>query len=120
MSEKPLPRLIRHTKESYGESFQGRSVRAGLQALRGVGGEDQRPPGVGEQLPAHGQRLPRDVVRVARARGGPRGTGRSSCLSRECSFTLTWHRIITSYRDLNSVKFKVIHELEQQMPDGAL
>jgi len=28
----------------------------------------------------------------------------------------TWHRIITSYRDLNSVKFKVIHELEQHMP----
>ena len=24
--------------------------------------------------------------------------------------------IITSYRDLNTVKFKVIHELEQQMP----
>lgn len=29
---------------------------------------------------------------------------------------LTWHRIITSYRDLNTVKFNVIHELEQQMP----
>lgn len=29
---------------------------------------------------------------------------------------LTWHRIITSYRDLNTVKFKVIHELELQMP----
>jgi carbon starvation protein CstA len=30
--------------------------------------------------------------------------------------SLTWHRIITSYRDLNSVKFKVIHELERAMP----
>ncbi|MDY0391872.1 MAG: hypothetical protein RBR89_00480 [Candidatus Bipolaricaulis sp.] len=30
--------------------------------------------------------------------------------------SLTWSRIITSYRDLNTVKFKVIHELEQQMP----
>jgi hypothetical protein len=29
---------------------------------------------------------------------------------------LTWHRIITSYRDLNTVKFKVIHELEREMP----
>jgi hypothetical protein len=29
---------------------------------------------------------------------------------------LTWHRIITSYRDLNTVKFEVIHELEQRMP----
>lgn len=29
---------------------------------------------------------------------------------------LTWHRIITSYRDLNTVKFEVIHELEQYMP----
>lgn len=30
--------------------------------------------------------------------------------------SLTWLQIITSYRDLNTVKFKVIHELEQQMP----
>lgn len=30
--------------------------------------------------------------------------------------SLTWHQIITSYRDLNSVKFKVIHELEKQLP----
>ena len=30
--------------------------------------------------------------------------------------SLTWYRIITSYRDLNTVKFKVIHELEQHMP----
>jgi hypothetical protein len=30
--------------------------------------------------------------------------------------SLTWFRIITSYRDLNTVKFKVIHELEQHMP----
>jgi len=30
--------------------------------------------------------------------------------------SLTWHRIITSYRDLNTVKFKVIHELEKHMP----
>src|SRR6266478_2882330 len=29
---------------------------------------------------------------------------------------VTWHRIITSYRDLNTVKFDVIHELEQRMP----
>jgi hypothetical protein len=30
--------------------------------------------------------------------------------------SLTWHRIITSYRDLNTIKFSVIHELEEQMP----
>jgi hypothetical protein len=30
--------------------------------------------------------------------------------------SITWYRIITSYRDLNTVKFKVIHELEQQLP----
>lgn len=29
---------------------------------------------------------------------------------------VTWHRIITSHRDLNTVKFAVIHELEQQLP----
>lgn len=30
--------------------------------------------------------------------------------------SLTWYRIITSYRDLNTVKFKLIHELEREMP----
>jgi hypothetical protein len=30
--------------------------------------------------------------------------------------SFTWYRIITAYRDLNTVKFKVIHELEQHMP----
>lgn len=30
--------------------------------------------------------------------------------------SLTWYRIITAYRNLNSVKFKVINEIEQQMP----
>jgi hypothetical protein len=30
--------------------------------------------------------------------------------------SVTWRRIITSYRDLNTVKFKIIHELEQEMP----
>jgi hypothetical protein len=27
-----------------------------------------------------------------------------------------WHRIIRSYRDLNSAKFKVIHAIERQLP----
>lgn len=30
--------------------------------------------------------------------------------------SLTWYRIITSYRNLNRVKFKVINEIERQMP----
>jgi len=27
-----------------------------------------------------------------------------------------WYRIISSYRDLNSAKFKVVHEMEAQLP----
>ena len=30
--------------------------------------------------------------------------------------SLLWYQIIKSYRDLNSVKFKIIHELEQHLP----
>ena len=30
--------------------------------------------------------------------------------------SVLWHRIITSHRDLNSVKFAIIHELEQKLP----
>jgi plasmid replication initiation protein len=27
-----------------------------------------------------------------------------------------WYRLVRSYRDLNTAKFKVIHEIEQQLP----
>ncbi len=30
--------------------------------------------------------------------------------------SLLWYRIIKSHRDLNGVKFKIIHELEQHLP----
>ena len=30
--------------------------------------------------------------------------------------SVLWHRIIKSYSDLNTVKFKILHELEQRMP----
>lgn len=30
--------------------------------------------------------------------------------------SLTWYKIIISYRNLNTVKFKIIHEIEQLMP----
>jgi hypothetical protein len=30
--------------------------------------------------------------------------------------SLVWYRIIASYRNLNAIKFQVIHELEQKMP----
>ncbi len=29
---------------------------------------------------------------------------------------LIWHRLIRSYRDLNSAKFAVIHQIEQELP----
>ena len=30
--------------------------------------------------------------------------------------SLRWHRIIRSHRDLNEVKFTIIHDLEEQLP----
>lgn len=30
--------------------------------------------------------------------------------------SLLWHRIIASHRNLNSIKFKIIHDLEQKLP----
>ena len=30
--------------------------------------------------------------------------------------SVLWHRIIKSHRDLNAVKFEIIHELEQWLP----
>jgi hypothetical protein len=45
-----------------------------------------------------------------------RATGRFSFPVAGVLVSLTWHRIVISYRNLNSVKFEVIHELEQQLP----
>lgn len=33
-----------------------------------------------------------------------------------CVLCYSWYRIIRSYRDLNSAKFKVIHEIEKHLP----
>ena len=30
--------------------------------------------------------------------------------------SLVWHRVIASHRDLNAVKFEIIHELERRLP----
>lgn len=32
------------------------------------------------------------------------------------SVSFLWHRIIKSHKDLNDVKFRIIHEIEQQLP----
>ena len=32
------------------------------------------------------------------------------------SVSVLWHRIIKSHKDLNAVKFRIIHELEQRLP----
>lgn len=32
------------------------------------------------------------------------------------SVSVLWHQIIKSHRDLNTVKFKIIHQLEQRLP----
>lgn len=33
-----------------------------------------------------------------------------------CLLCYLWYRIIRSYRDLNSAKFRVVHEIERQLP----
>lgn len=35
------------------------------------------------------------------------------------ALSILWWQIITSYRDLNSAKFKVVHEIEKQLPISA-
>jgi len=112
--KEPPQQLIRHTKESYGESFKADlfeqyklyvasaekvselrsssnnyllTVNAFLVTLYG--------------LLAAGQYTSYGMVLVPIA---------------GALVSLTWYYIITSYRNLNTVKFKVIHEIEQQMP----
>lgn len=114
MPDQPTPQLIRHTKETYGESFQAVLFEQYKLYVESADKISERRVAANNYLLTVNAFLVTLYGLVAASRFNTFWT----ILVPVAGFlvALTWHRIITSYRDLNTVKFKVIHELEQHMP----
>jgi hypothetical protein len=114
MSDTPGPQLIRHTRESYGESFQADLFEQYKLYVESAGKISERRVSANNYFLTVNAFL---VTLYGLLAASPYKGGWAVLVPvAGVLVSLTWHRIITSYRDLNTVKFKVIHELEQQMP----
>lgn len=114
MPEKLPPQLIRQTKESYGESFKTDLFEQYKLYVESAEKISERRVSANNYLLTVNAFLVTLHGLVAASRYHSSWT----ILVPIAGFlvSLTWHRVITSYHDMNTVKFKVIHELEQHMP----
>ena len=114
MADTPSPRLIRRTRESYGESFKSDLFEQYRLYVASAEKVSERRVSANNYLLTVNAFLVTLYGLLAASKF--RGYWVVLLPIAGTLVSLTWHRIITSYRDLNTVKFKVIHELEQQMP----
>ncbi|MDR7454893.1 MAG: hypothetical protein QN137_10520 [Armatimonadota bacterium] len=114
MSDAPGPQLIRHTKGTYGESFEADLFEQYRLYVESTEKISER------RVLANNYLLTVNAFLVTfyglLAAGPYKGSWAILVHVAGVLVSLTWHRIITSYRDLNTVKFRVIHELEREMP----
>ena len=114
MLSEAAPQLIRHTKASYGDSFKADLFEQYKLYVESAEKISER------RVAANNYLLTVNAFLVTLY--GLAAASRFSTFwiilvpVAGILVALTWHRIITSYRDLNTVKFRVIHELEDQMP----
>ncbi len=114
MSDAPVPYLIRRTKESYGESFQAHLFEQYKLYVESAEKISERRVSANNYLLTVNAFL---VTLYGLLAASPYMGGWEVLVPfAGVLISLTWRRIITSYRDLNTVKFKVIHELERDMP----
>lgn len=114
MPGEPLHQLMRHTKESYGDSFAAHLFEQYKHYVESAEKISERRVSANNYLLTVNAFLVTLYSLVAASRFNTFWTILVPVAGLLVS--LTWYRIITSYRDLNTVKFKVIHELEQHMP----
>ena len=107
-------KLIRHTKESYGESFKADLFEQYKLYVESAEKISERRVSANNYLLTVNAFLVTLYGLVAASRFNSIWIILVPFAGILIAYT--WHRIITSYRDLNTVKFKVIHELERQMP----
>ena len=114
MSDAPGPQLVHHTKESYGDSFCNHLLEQYKLYVASAEKISERRVSANNYLLSVNAFL----VTLYGLLSASQYKGYWAMLVPIAGVlvSLTWHRIITSYRDLNSVKFQVIHELEQQLP----
>ena len=114
MSDMPPAQLIRHTPESYGESFKADLFEQYKLYVDSAEKISERRVSANNYLLTVNAFL---VTLYGLLAASPYKGGWSVLVPvAGILVSLTWHRIITSYRDLNTVKFKVIHQLEREMP----
>ncbi len=114
MPDQPTPQLIRHTKETYGDSFKADLFEQYKLYVASAEKISERRVSASNYLLTVNAFLVTLYGLVAASRYNTYWIILVPIAG--VLVALTWHRIITSYRDLNTVKFKVIHELEAQMP----
>jgi len=114
MDDRPMPELIRQTPATYGESFKADLFEQYKLYVESAERISERRVAANNYLLTVNAFLVTLYGLVAASRLNTLWT----ILVPVAGFlvALTWHRIITSYRDLNTVKFEVIHELEQHLP----
>lgn len=114
MCDTNRPQLIRHTKESYGDSFKSDLFEQYKLYVESAEKISERRVSANNYLLTVNAFL---VTLYGLLAASPYKGGWAVLVPvAGVLVSLTWHRIITSYRDLNTVKFRVIHELEREMP----
>jgi hypothetical protein len=114
MADEPTHRLIRYTTETYGESFKAHLLEQYKLYVESAEKVSERRLSANNYLLTVNAFL---VTLYGLLAGSPYKSSWTVLVPiAGVLVSLTWYRIITSYRDLNTVKFQVIHELEQEMP----
>lgn len=114
MPDQPTPPLVRHTEETYGESFQSHLFEQYKLYVESAQRVSELRVSANNYLLTVNAFL---VTLYGILAASPYKSYWTILVPvAGVLVSLTWYRIITSYRDLNSVKFRVIHELEQHLP----
>lgn len=114
MPDQPTPQLIRHTKETYGESFKADLFEQYKLYVESAERVSERRVSANNYLLTVNAFL---VTLYGILAASPYKSYWTILVPvAGVLVSLTWYWIIMSYRDLNSVKFKLIHELEQHLP----
>lgn len=114
MTEQSTTHLIRHTKETYGQSFKADLFEQYKLYVESAERVSERRVSANNYLLSVNSFL---VTLYGILTASPyKGYWTVLVPAAGVLVSLTWYRIVISYRDLNSVKFEVIHELEQHLP----
>ncbi len=114
MGQQASQQLIRHTTESYGDSFKAHLFEQYKHYVDSAQKVSERRVSANNYLLTVNAFLVAFYGLVAASQYRTYWAVLAPVAGLVVS--VTWFRIIKSYRDLNTVKFKVIHELEQHMP----